>query len=275
MTDRYVVIGNPVEHSLSPEIHHAFAEQTGQALEYGKLLAPPNEFAETLNAFFAQGGRGANVTLPFKAEAHAWVDKHDPQADTSGAVNTIAREDGAWVGYNTDGLGLLADLEALEIDLEGRRALLIGAGGAARGIIRPLLSAGLESMVVANRTVARAEMLVAAVGHSAASACDLASVAGPFDVVINSTSAGLTGDGNLIAPAAVEDAICYDLLYGRDRVTPFCAWAAAAGASRTVDGLGMLVEQAAAAFAIWRGVFPDARAVLATLQSTAAASDDT
>lgn len=264
--DRYVVIGNPVEHSLSPDIHRAFAEQTDQTIEYAKLFAPRGEFAPTLDAFFDAGGCGANVTLPFKAEAHAWVDRRDVSARTSGAVNTIARDGGATVGYNTDGLGLLADLNALAIDVAGSRLLLLGAGGAARGVIGPLLAAGVDDLVVANRTVARAETLVAELANGAARACGLAAVMGPFDVVINSTSAGLTGEGELIAPAVVRGALCYDLLYARGESTPFCAWANAAGARETVDGLGMLVEQAAYAFAIWRGVSPDARAVLAALR---------
>lgn len=265
--DRYVVVGNPIEHSLSPDIHRAFAQQTGQTLEYAKLFAPRGEFAATLDAFFDAGGCGANVTLPFKAEAHAWVDRLDVSAQMSGAVNTIARDGDATIGHNTDGLGLLADLDAHGVDLVGRRLLLLGAGGASRGILGPLLAAGVRNVVVANRTVARAETLVAELASGAVSACSLRTVAGPFDIVINSTSAGLAGEGELIAPEAVQGALCYDLSYARGEATPFCAWANAAGAREVVDGLGMLVEQAAYAFAIWRGVSPDARTVLAALRS--------
>ncbi|MEE8244534.1 MAG: shikimate dehydrogenase [Pseudomonadales bacterium] len=264
--DRYIVIGNPVEHSLSPEIHRAFAEQTQQDLEYATLFAPQDAFVSRITGFFDAGGRGANVTVPFKTEAHSWVDARDASAATTGAVNTIARDGELSVGYNTDGLGLIADLNALGIDVAGSRLLMLGAGGAARGVLGPLLAAGVADMVVANRTVTRAETLVTAFEGGTVNACGLEAVTGPFDVIINGTSAGLSGEAALIAPAAVQGAICYDLLYARDGATPFCDWAHAAGAARVVDGLGMLVEQAAAAFAIWRGVTPDARTVLAALR---------
>jgi shikimate dehydrogenase len=268
--DRYAVIGNPVEHSLSPRIHAAFAAQTGQELEYGRLLAPLDGFIEVAGKFFAEGGRGLNVTVPFKAEAHAWMEEVDPLARMAGAVNTINWEAGRRVGYNTDGLGLLRDLTANQGEtLRGARILLIGAGGAASGVVGPLLDAAPREIVVANRTPARARELVGRFPEATARgdlrAAAFGEVQGAFDVVINATSAGLAGSVAGVDPAVTAGAFCYDMFYGRS--TAFCVWAGMSGARRVADGIGMLVEQAAEAFRIWRGIRPDTAPVLADLRA--------
>ena len=268
--DRYAVVGNPVGHSLSPEIHRAFAAETGERLRYDKLPAPMDGFADVAGEFFERGGRGLNVTLPFKGEACRWVDKAQPAAARCGAVNTIAVEGGRTLGFNTDGIGLVRDLEAQEIRLSGRSLLLIGAGGAISGILSALVEADPASVCIANRTLAKAEALAERHGVRV-SAASLEGLAGRFDLIINGTSAGLAGEGGLIDPPLAAGAQCYDLLYSRDGQTPFCRWAQRAGAAWVSDGLGMLVEQAAAAFAIWRGRAPSTRDLLRSLRSGAAA----
>lgn len=278
--DRYAVVGNPVTHSLSPRIHRAFAEATGQTLRYGTLLAPLDAFEETVAAFFAEGGAGLNVTVPFKERAAAWVDELSADAAAAGAVNTIVREHAGFRGCNTDGAGLVQDIlgncgEALS----GQRVLLLGAGGAARGAVRPLLAQGLQQLVIANRTADRAEAMARELagehcmqGLHAVQGLGLARVTGAFDVVINATSAGLSSGGvAAVDPAVVRDAFCYDMIYGPlgqgpSAATDFCRWAREHGARRVVDGLGMLVEQAALAFALWRGVTPPTAAVLELLR---------
>ena len=263
--DRYAVIGNPVAHSLSPEIHRAFAEQTGQRLCYEKLLAPALGFRETAESFFAAGGRGLNVTLPFKGEAFEWVAATRSGAVRAQAVNTVALEDGVTTGYNTDGEGLVSDLLARGVELAGCNLLLIGAGGAVRGVVPALVEAGAARLVIANRTVSRARALAARHPVNVESA-SLDELTPEFDVVINGTSAGLRGQGALIDPRIVWGTTCYDMLYARDGDTPFCRWAKQVGAAEVADGLGMLVEQAGTAFAIWRGVRPDTREILEGLR---------
>jgi len=275
--DRYAVVGNPVEHSLSPEIHQAFAAETGERLRYDKLFAPVDGFAATADEFFAHGGRGLNVTLPFKGEACRWVAQAQPAAARCGAVNTIALEGGKTLGFNTDGIGLVRDLEAQAVRITGRSLLLIGAGGAVSGILDALVEADPAAVLIANRTLAKAEAL--AERHGAmVSASSLEGLDGRFDLIINGTSvgvsdtsAGLGGDGGLIPPRLAAGAQCYDLFYSRDGQTPFCRWAKRAGAAWVSDGLGMLVEQAAAAFAIWRGRAPSTRDLLRSLRSGTAA----
>lgn len=265
MTSRYAVIGNPVEHSLSPRIHAAFATAERQDIRYDKLCAPSDGFAAAAQFFFQSGGSGLNVTLPFKEDAWRWVDCHDAAAATSGAVNTILAEANGMRGCNTDGAGLVRDLSAnLGWDLAGARTLIVGAGGASRGIIAPLLAAGVRQLTVANRTKARAERLAQRFDIAAAG---LDEVGGGWDLVVNATSAGLRGTGGLLRPAAVAGARCYDLLYAADGQTPFCRWAADHGAQDARDGLGMLVEQAAEAFWLWRGVRPRTRTVLDALRT--------
>ena len=269
MTDRYAVIGNPVAHSLSPRIHAAFAEASGEDIRYGKLEAPVAGFAAAAAAFFANGGKGLNVTLPFKLDAWRWVDSHDEAAAASGAVNTIASAGrGAWRGCNTDGVGLVNDLAGnLGWRLHGARTLLLGAGGAVQGVVGPLRAAGAADLTIANRTRAKAERLAERFGVRG---CGLNEAGGSWDVVINGTSASIAGTGELVAPAVVAGSRCYDMFYSLGGATPFCAWAAAHGALATSDGLGMLVEQAAAAFFLWRGVRPATSGIGQSLRRAAA-----
>ncbi len=270
--DRYAVIGNPVDHSLSPEIHRAFAAQTGQHLRYEKLPAAAAGFRKTAESFLAAGGQGLNVTLPFKGDAFDWVDEARGAALRCGAVNTVAVDGSRTAGYNTDGEGLVGDLMALGVKVKGSALLVLGAGGAVRGVVPALLEAGARRVVVANRTVARAQALAEGYPAGVESAA-LDTLSPEFDVVINGTSAGLAGHGALIDARIARQATCYDLQYARDGDTPFCSWAKEAGASTVADGLGMLVEQAAAAFAIWRGVRPDSRSVLARIRHQLPAAD--
>ena len=263
--DRYAVIGDPVAHSLSPEIHRAFAEQTGQRLRYEKMRVPAGGLCRAAESFFAAGGSGLNVTLPLKTEAFDWVVIARGAAARAGAVNTIDLESGATAGHNTDGEGLVKDLQALGMDVAGRSLLILGAGGAAQGVVPALIDAQAARVVVANRTFARAQALAARYPGKVESA-PLDELTPGFDLVINGTSAGLQGQGALIDPRIVRGSVCYDMLYAVDGQTPFCRWASEAGASIVADGLGMLVEQAGAAFAIWRGVRPDTRKVLAALR---------
>jgi shikimate dehydrogenase len=272
LSDRYAVIGNPVAHSKSPQIHAEFARQTGQDMVYDRLLAPPDAFAATAQQFFSAGGRGLNITVPFKHDAWKMVSAHAGVALDAGAVNTIRLENGSLTGYNTDGIGLVTDLEHnLGCLIGGKRVLLMGAGGATRGVMRPLLEARPERLVIANRTPDKAAGLVshfrkfadlAAGGMSAASYPDLDGA--QFDLVINATSAGLSGEmPPLPAGIFASGALAYDMVYGRD--TPFLALARKSGA-RTADGLGMLVEQAAESFFIWRGVRPQTAPVIKKLR---------
>ena len=272
MTDRYAVVGNPVSHSLSPRIHALFASATGQDMRYAQIEAPLEGFAAAAQQFFADGGKGLNVTLPFKVDAWHWVNNHDEAAAQSGAVNTIVADGNRRRGCNTDGIGLVNDLTInLGWPLRGARTLLLGAGGAARGVLAPLQRAGVDNLTIANRSLAKARHLADRLGAEASA---LDAVGGGWDVVINGTSAGMGGMGmdnvrQWIAPATVADSRCYDMFYALDGATPFCRWAAAAGAQTTSDGLGMLVEQAAAAFVLWRGVRPDTAGIAATLRRVA------
>jgi shikimate dehydrogenase len=263
--DRYAVIGHPVDHSRSPLIHTLFARQTRQHLTYELIDAEPKDFETAVRGFAAAGGKGVSVTLPHKEAAFALVDDVGEAARAAGAVNTISFHTGHLRGDNTDGVGLIRDLTANEhVTLAGRRMLVLGAGGAARGIVGPLLAAKPAELVVANRTKARADDL-AAQFHSPASVgtvgFDELAKLEPFDVLINATSAGLKGEappfpGSLVGPGSV----CYDLVYSL-KDTPFVAWARENGAARAIQGWGMLVEQAAEAFFIWRGVRPDTRPI--------------
>ena len=270
--DRYAVIGHPIAHSKSPRIHAAFARQTGQALCYEAILAPLDGFSASVHAFRAAGGRGMNVTVPFKLEAFALADQHTPRARAAGAVNTLSFNTEGILGDNTDGAGLVRDLSIhLGCTLKGRRVLLLGAGGAARGALLPLLDEQPAVLTIANRTPRKAQELASRFADSAAStqlhASGFEALAGQqFDLVINATAASLADaapalPGGLYAPGA----LAYDMMYGRDD-TPFIAAARAEGATRTADGLGMLVEQAAESFALWRGLRPDSSAVLAELR---------
>lgn len=267
MTDHYAVFGNPVAHSKSPLIHAEFARQTGQDMDYAALLAPMEGFRETVQAFRAGGGRGANVTVPFKEQAFALAEQVTPRAQAAGAVNTLKFEDGRILGDNTDGAGLVADLAGNQgLDLRGARILLMGAGGAARGVVQPLLERGPAALFIANRTADKAEALArqfAQGGRVVGGGYE--SLAGQrFDGVVNATAAGLAGELPPLPEALfMPGAWVYDMMYGRE--TPFMAHARARGA-RVLDGLGMLVEQAAEAFLWWRGVRPETAPVISMLR---------
>ncbi len=265
MPDRYVVIGNPIAHSKSPRIHALFAASTGQDMRYEALLAPLDGFAATVREFVAAGGRGANVTVPFKEEAFRLSTRLSDRARAAGAVNTLTFTGAEILGDNTDGAGLVRDLRAnLGVAIAGKRVLLLGAGGAARGVILPLLAEHPAELTVANRTVDKALALASA--FPGCTGCGLDALdSRVFDLVINATSAGLAGG---VSPrltfAYAPGALAYDMVYGQD--TDFLRQAVAAGAT-TADGLGMLVEQAAEAFLVWRGLRPDTAPVLAALRS--------
>jgi len=261
VADRYAVIGNPVAHSKSPRIHAEFARATAQDMEYGAIEAPRGGFAAAVAAWRSAGGKGLNVTLPFKEEAFALCEALSERARQARAVNTL-KFDGKAFGDNTDGVGLVRDLSSQNAPPGGKRILLLGAGGAAQGVVGALLEAGAAELVIANRTVERARELAARFPGLKAS--DFASLAARFDIVVNATSAGLQGEAFAL-PAGIlgRGVLAYDMVYGRD--TPFLAAARAAGA-RACDGLGMLVEQAAESFFVWRGVRPATAPVLERLR---------
>jgi shikimate dehydrogenase len=265
MTDRYAVFGHPIAHSKSPQIHAEFARQTGQDMAYEAILAPLDGFADSVAQFIAAGGRGANVTVPFKEEAYKLAGRLSSRAQRAGAVNTLSFDDSEVVGDNTDGAGLVADLTRnLNCPLDGKRILLLGAGGAARGVIEPLLEHQPAALVIANRTVSRAQELAELFGQGV-TACSFEAADTPFDVVINATAASLAGELPPLSPNIfTAGTLAYDMMYGRD--TPFLSFARTYGA-RTADGLGMLVEQAAEAFFTWRGVRPDTAPVIAKLRA--------
>lgn len=268
MTDKYCVFGNPIGHSKSPVIHAAFARQTGQDIEYTATLAPVDGFSDAVDEFIAAGGRGANVTVPFKQEAFQLVTRLTPRAELAGASNTLIFDGDEVIGDNTDGFGLLRDITVnLRYPVRGKRILLLGAGGAARGVIGPLLEEHPTSLVVANRTVPRAKSLGDHFAHlGPVVGCGYDELAGQtFDIVINATSASLTGtmpplpDG-IFAPGS----LAYKMMYGLGD-TPFRAFAREQGAAIISEGLGMLVEQAAESFYVWRGVRPECAPVMALL----------
>ena len=267
--DRYCVIGNPIAHSKSPEIHTVFAAQTGQRLSYGRCLAPLDGFAATVHELVAQGYKGANVTVPFKIEAAALATRLTSRAQAAGAVNTFSFAGGEIVGDNTDGPGLVADIvRNAGVALAGKRILLLGAGGAARGIMLPFLLERPASILVANRTVATAEALVAGFAGQGGevAACGFDAIEGPYDIVVNATSSSLAADMPPVpASAFAKGTLAVDIMYG-DQPSPFMAFAAAQGAD-VRDGLGMLVEQAAEAFTVWRGVRPETSEVFNLLRT--------
>lgn len=267
--DRYAVMGNPVAHSRSPEIHARFAEETRQAMTYDRILVPLDGFAEAVAAFAAAGGRGLNVTVPFKEQAWAVADRRTERAQRAGAVNTLVLEWDRRLGDNTDGVGLVRDLrDNLGVPLRGRRILFLGAGGAVRGVLPSVLAEGPARVLIANRTGARAEKLareLADLGPLRGGGLD-ALGSERFDIVINAISAGLHGEmPDLPDHLLAGDAVCYDMVYA-DEPTVFMRWGGEHGASRVSDGLGMLVEQAAESFQLWRGVRPGTRAVIDALR---------
>lgn len=265
--DRYVVIGNPVAHSKSPFIHSSFARQTAQQMDYRHLLAPLGGFFDAVQEFRLAGGRGANVTLPFKLEAFALATELTPRAQAAGAVNTLLFDGDRILGDNTDGVGLVADIvRNAGISLAGSRVLLLGAGGAARGAVLPILAERPAQLVIANRTLSRAQELAAQASRQGkVAASEFSSLSGQFDVVINATSASINDEVPPI-PASVFAAgsLAYDMMYG-SKPTAFLRFAESHGAVGR-DGLGMLVEQAAEAFHLWRGVRPATQTVFADLR---------
>jgi len=268
--DRYAVFGNPIKHSKSPDIHARFAQQCSQTMIYRAVRIEPDGFVTAATQFFAGGGAGLNVTVPFKREAFEFADRLSERASRAGAVNTLTRaEDGAIEGNNTDGIGLVRDLIAnLGWTVQGLRVLLLGAGGAARGVLEPLLQEKPRELLVVNRTGARAEQLAvefADIGPLAGGAYELIG-ARQFDLVINATSAGLSGAvPDLPGSLLTERSCCYDMVYGAEP-TPFMRWSAHHTAWAVSDGLGMLVEQAAESFHIWRGARPDTGPVINQLR---------
>jgi len=261
MTDRYAVIGNPVAHSRSPRIHARFAELTGEPIEYGALLAPIDGFVPCVLEFRGAGGRGANVTLPFKEHAFRLCDELTERAYSAQAVNTMVFEEDRVRGDNTDGCGLIRDLaENIGVSPAGKRVLLMGAGGAARGVLLPLLQERPAELTIVNRTQSRGEALAAR--YPGVQACDYGGLKGrQFDVVINATSAGLSDALPPLPPGMfAAGSLAYDMVYGID--TPFLRFARDAGSHSVSDGLGMLVEQAAESFFLWRGVRPPTKSVL-------------
>jgi shikimate dehydrogenase len=271
--DSYAVLGNPVAHSRSPAIHAAFARQTGQVLDYGRLECALDGFGSAVRGFAAAGGRGCNVTVPFKFEALALAARSSERAALAGAANTLRFDADGWLADNTDGVGLVRDIEHnAGLALAGQQVLLVGAGGAAAGVLGPLLAARPARVVVANRSLDKAQGLVErhaawAVRHGVAlTAAPLQTAGRGFGVLLNASASSLQGAASPVpAEVLAPGALAIDLMYG-PAARPFLSWAAAAGA-RTRDGLGMLVEQAAEAFALWRGVRPDTAPVLLALRA--------
>jgi shikimate dehydrogenase len=267
--DLYGVAGHPIAHSWSPFIHGMFAKATAQNLVYRLFDIPPDNFRREALKLFANGVRGLNVTLPHKQTAAELVNELTPRAERAQAVNTIAFfDDTSLLGDNTDGLGLTIDLEHnLGLQLRGKRLLIMGAGGAVRGVLAPLLERELKEVVIANRTPDRAKSLANDFADLAEiRTCSFSEVTGPpYDLIINATSAGLTGEMPVMPVGLVdENTVCYDMVYGRGH-TPFTLWAKSLHAGRTSKGWGMLVEQAAESFQLWRGIRPDTKPVLTAL----------
>lgn len=257
MSKQFAVIGNPIEHSRSPELHHAFAKKTGIDLNYSRRLAPLDGFESSVHEFFSQNGVGMNVTVPFKEQAFAMCTQLTERAKIAKAVNTLWMENGELHGDNTDGQGLVDAIKALDWDLKDADLLIIGAGGATRGVIYPLVKAGVKKIVIANRTLARAEQLVADLADSVPEAqlmaCDLTALQGQFDLVINATSASLSGDA-LILPETLTFNHAYEMAYGK--ASSFIEQAKARQVPSS-EGFGMLIGQAIEAFYIWNGVRPN------------------
>ena len=271
--DLYGVVGHPVAHSWSPFIHGMFARQTGEPVMYRLHDVPPEDFRVHVLDFFAHGGRGMNVTVPHKLAASALADELTPRAERAGAVNTLAlQRDGRLLGDNTDGAGLVHDLrDNLAVTLGGRRVLIVGAGGATRGVIAPLLVLRPAALVIANRTAERAKAFAADFQDlGAVQGCGFEDVGDePFDLVINATSASLSGVVPAIPPSVIKaDSLCYDMAYSKGD-TPFLKWARDNGCPHAVQGWGMLVEQAAESFQLWRGVRPQTAPVLEALRERA------
>ena len=270
--DQYAVFGNPIKHSKSPQIHAVFAEQTGQSLHYRAHKVELGRFAEVAAEFFRNGGCGLNITVPFKLDAFEFADELSGRARLAGAVNTLARgDDGRIYGDNTDGVGMVRDMnDNLGWQIGGRRVLVLGAGGAVRGILGPLLKQRPSRLLVVNRTASKAEALAelfSDMGDVAGGGYELLSE-GQFDLIINGTSASMSGDLPPLPGSILSNDCCaYDMMYGA-APTPFMRWAASEAAWAVSDGLGMLVEQAAESFCIWRGVRPDTKPVIEMIRQS-------
>jgi len=270
--DRYGVMGYPVSHSRSPVIHRLFSLQTDQHLQYDLLQVSPEKLETAIRRFQRTGGKGLNITVPHKSEVVRLVDQMSERASTAGAANTLSFKGGEIHGDNTDGIGLLRDLTVnLDVTIEGSRILILGAGGSTRGIVGPLLEMQPKSLHIANRSLGKAQMLADHFSESGpVTACpfNAVPVVKPYDLIINATSAGLKGEAPPYPAAAIsKDTFCYDLSYGL-KPTPFSIWARESGAARSVMGWGMLVEQAAESFNIWRGVRPETEPVLEKMNVT-------
>lgn len=266
--DRYAVMGNPIAHSKSPRIHTLFAEQTNQKIEYTAIQVDTGGFVHAVGNFQVSGGKGLNITVPFKEEAWTYVDKRTDRAELAGAVNTIKFEKDYVLGDNTDGVGLVKDLlHNHAIELKNKKILLMGAGGAARGVIAPLLEQQPELLEIANRTVDKAVALESIFKHLGnIKACSYDGLESKYDIVINATAASLAGDLPPIPPGCVSaETFCYDMMYAA-QPTVFMNWANQQGVIRCSDGLGMLVGQAAESFYIWRGIMPDIKIVITQLR---------
>jgi shikimate dehydrogenase len=268
---QFAVFGHPIRHSLSPQNHRAFAQQFGIELDYRAIDAAPDDFAAAVQRFFGDGGRGANVTLPHKAAAFALANRHSEAATRVGSANVLTRlADGGLAAHNTDGDGLVRDLtERHDVDLRGHTALLLGAGGAARGVAWNLLDAGVDTLTIVNRSPNAADELADAIGVPARAHTryweDLADI-GSYDLIVNATSAGVLGAALQLPFSLIgARALCYDLSYGA-AAGSFLAWAQAAGARYAFDGLGMLLETAADAFELWHGQRPDTESVYQLLR---------
>jgi len=266
---RYAVMGNPIQHSKSPRIHSLFAAQTGQNIEYSAIQVDPGGLEQAIGNFQASGGKGLNITVPFKREAWRVMDELSERARLAGAVNTILFRGDERIGDNTDGIGLIRDLcDNHHIRLRNRHILLLGAGGAARGVLGPLLEKEPARLVIANRTPQRAEQLAQDFSrHGEIYGCGFPAIEGErFHLIINATAASLAGElPPLPDDLLLDQGCCYDMMYG-PQPTPFLRWAERHGAGKRIDGLGMLVEQAAESFHLWRGVRPETRPVIDTLR---------
>lgn len=271
--DLYAVVGNPISHSKSPRIHSLFASETGEPVEYTAIQAPLDDFAGTVKQFFERGGKGLNVTVPFKEEAWKLAGRRTERAENAGAANTLyLDDDGVLTADNTDGCGIVRDLVGNhDVAIKNARILLLGAGGAVRGVLGPILAEHPASVTIANRTVARAEALVdlfiPVAGETRLSACGFEQPCEPYDLIINGTSASLQGDLPPLSPKVIaQGTVIYDMMYSL-QTTTFNQWSLEQGAQIVHDGLGMLVEQAAESFRIWRGINPATRPVIETLRN--------
>ena len=267
--ERYAVFGNPISHSKSPTIHQLFAKQTGDTLQYTAELSTPEDFAEDVMLFFISGGLGCNVTVPFKEQAWQLADSRTPYAERAKAVNTLkVQPDGTLLGANTDGMGLVRDLQQnQQVNLAGKRILLLGAGGAVRGVIQPLLEAKPASLFIANRTADKALTLAHDFADlGAIQGGGFAEIQGQYDVIINGTSASLQNDlPPLPDNCLAENGVTYDMMYSVNP-TAFVQWGQAHHAAKALDGLGMLVEQAAEAYYLWRNIRPNTEIVMRELR---------